>query len=805
MTDIASLGIKVTSDGIPQAATSLDQLAKSGAKAEQQVAKVAPAMQQASKSAKELANATRNLPAQITDIVTGLASGQRPLQVLFQQGGQLKDMFGGVAPAMRAVAGELVGLINPITLTAAAVAGLAVAWKSASDEADAFNQALISTGAAASTTVQDLRAIAAELDRTTNATGGKASDVLTSVVGSGKFAADQLKIVAQAAIELEDSTGQSIEATIKQFVALQDEPVAAILKLNETQHFLTEGTLETIKALDDQGKSADASAVAVRAYADSISERHGEITSNLSLWAQYWRNVKSDAQEAFDAVVDGFRNSANAQAGLLTGLRNGLAFSGTALAPLAGLGSGSGKSAPAKPAADPYAFLNRPAPSASDLPVDSGVARARDEFERSGVRFASQRQRMELDIAEARKQGAAAGKSDLEIQQRIAAIQSSYAARAPKGPKAKKAVDEIGPIIARIGEQTAMLQAQAGAEDKLTAIQRLRVSIMQQLDQLGSKVSHSDRDRVETALREADAAEKAAIETDKAREAREREAEAKKKQAEAAGQVIDDLQFEIALIGKSRLEQAQMIALRQAGVEANSAYGESIAELVKHQQELAEQQALMDDVRLSAQDMFASFIDGSKSAGEAFEGFAKDLQRMAAQLLAEKAVQWVFGLFTGAGAGGALTAADNPFNTGGYSSGGYTGSGGVHQPAGVVHKGEVVWSQRDIARAGGVGVVEAMRMGRRGYADGGVVTPNMAPTTTAAVGRDAPGVTVVVENHGNGQTRTEESTGPDGGRMIKVIVDAAVSEVDRRIGTMGSTGRAIQSRFGVSPAGASRG
>ena len=56
-----------------------------------------------------------------------------------------------------------------------------------------------------------------------------------------------------------------------------------------------------------------------------------------------------------------------------------------------------------------------------------------------------------------------------------------------------------------------------------------------------------------------------------------------------------------------------------------------------------------------------------------------------------------------------------------FSSGGYTGPGGVYEPAGVVHRGEVVWSQRDVARAGGVDVVEAMRLGRRGYASGGAV------------------------------------------------------------------------------------
>ncbi|HFF8234427.1 tape measure protein [Acinetobacter baumannii] len=45
----------------------------------------------------------------------------------------------------------------------------------------------------------------------------------------------------------------------------------------------------------------------------------------------------------------------------------------------------------------------------------------------------------------------------------------------------------------------------------------------------------------------------------------------------------------------------------------------------------------------------------------------------------------------------------------GFSDGGYTGSGRKYEPAGIVHKGEVVWSQEDIRRWGGVGLVENMR------------------------------------------------------------------------------------------------
>ncbi|MDO7480843.1 tape measure protein [Acinetobacter baumannii] len=61
----------------------------------------------------------------------------------------------------------------------------------------------------------------------------------------------------------------------------------------------------------------------------------------------------------------------------------------------------------------------------------------------------------------------------------------------------------------------------------------------------------------------------------------------------------------------------------------------------------------------------------------------------------------------------------------GFADGGYTGNGLKHTPAGIVHKGEVVWSQDDIKRWGGVSVVESMRTSSpSGYANGGYVSDN---------------------------------------------------------------------------------
>ena len=97
-------------------------------------------------------------------------------------------------------------------------------------------------------------------------------------------------------------------------------------------------------------------------------------------------------------------------------------------------------------------------------------------------------------------------------------------------------------------------------------------------------------------------------------------------------------------------------------------------------------------------------------------------------------------------AAGASSSAGNILSLFGFSDGGYTGPGGVYEPAGVVHKGEVVWSQRDVARAGGVGAVEAMRRGLRGYADGGAVGYQLPAAVSMDIGRDVQPAATTLHN-----------------------------------------------------------
>lgn len=71
---------------------------------------------------------------------------------------------------------------------------------------------------------------------------------------------------------------------------------------------------------------------------------------------------------------------------------------------------------------------------------------------------------------------------------------------------------------------------------------------------------------------------------------------------------------------------------------------------------------------------------------------------------------------------GLLQAAVSALSPVGYASGGYTGHGGKYDPAGIVHRGEGVLTQEEIAALGGPAGFYALRQSiKNGFADGGMV------------------------------------------------------------------------------------
>lgn len=254
-------------------------------------------------TAKQTAAALRGVPAQFTDIAVSLQGGQAPLTVLLQQGGQLKDMFGGIGPAAKALGGYVLGLVNPFTLAAAAAAALGLAYYQGSKEADEYNKALIFTGNAAGTSASQLASMAQQVSATIGTTGA-AAEVLAKLAGNGKIASGSFDEITEAALQMEKATGRSIDETIAEFAKIAKDPVAAAKELNDQYNFLTASVYSQIVALQQQGDTIGAANLLTETYANTIQTRTGEVTANLGLIESAWQKIKSAATGALDATLD---------------------------------------------------------------------------------------------------------------------------------------------------------------------------------------------------------------------------------------------------------------------------------------------------------------------------------------------------------------------------------------------------------------------------------------------------------------------------------------------------------------------
>src|SRR5690606_2126623 len=254
-------------------------------------------------SAKQTTAALRQVPMQFTDIVVSLQAGQRPMTVLMQQGGQLKDIFGGIGPAARAMGGYIAGLINPFTVLAAAAGALYLAYSQGNKEAAAYSRALVMTGNAANVTTGELAMMAERLSEVAG-TERRAAGILAEMASTGEIGAKQLERFAEVAVQLESKVGIPVSETVKRMAELGKSPLEASLKLNEQYRYLTEEVYRHIKALQDQGREEAAAVAAQNAFADAMAQRAQTVQQNLGLLEKAWKGVKDMATGAWDAMLD---------------------------------------------------------------------------------------------------------------------------------------------------------------------------------------------------------------------------------------------------------------------------------------------------------------------------------------------------------------------------------------------------------------------------------------------------------------------------------------------------------------------
>lgn len=399
---------------------------------------VQPAMQGAAAAAGNLTQAMRMLPMQMTDVAVSIASGMPVWMVAIQQGGQLKDSFGGIGPAAKAVAGYALALVNPFTVAAAAMAALGTAIYVGRGEAEAYSAALITTGGYAGVTAGQMQAMAASMESTT-LTQHAAAEALAAMAATGRIAGDQLSEMAGAAADWSRVTGTSVEDVAKQFVELGKEPVKASVKLDESLHYLTMSVYEQIKALEDEGKMSQAAKVAQDAYAAALRSRSSEMAGSLGVLQRSWMSLAGAAASAWGAMLNlGRADTLDSALGKAKENLAGLQAKAAAVPRSGFLGKAIGgiydteiKTAQTK-LRDLGIEASDAAKRAGNRAAAAKEVQAKAAWDKSGDSFKSRSDAKGDAIKLARQQAAEAGVSQAELNGRIAAINEKY-----KGPKGR--------------------------------------------------------------------------------------------------------------------------------------------------------------------------------------------------------------------------------------------------------------------------------------------------------------------------------------------------------------------------------
>jgi len=745
-------------------------------------------------SAKQMAFATRGLPAQFTDIAVSLQAGQNPMTVFLQQGGQLKDMFGGVGPAAKAMGGYIMGLINPFTVAATAAGVMALAYYQGSIEADRLRNALILTGNSAGTNADNLMDAAKRIDAISG-TQRQAAAALAEVANTGKFFGDQIELVGLAAIKMENVTGKAMSETIAEFVKLADDPVKAAEELNKKYNFLTAAVYQQAAALKEAGKSNEAADLVFKAYSDAIGDRTSNITENLGYVERAWKAVKDTSAEAWDAVLNIGRQET------LDERIAALKKANEELKPQAKTGVWGYGLARDQIKANEKAIedLELQQQVLNDIAEEEGKIR-KLELERierfnylsaENEKSLTNEQKRTKEIEKYNKAIEKMREDDPNnallnpeiIKRTLASIEEKFKDSA-KTTKAF-ADDAATSYLMRLRETEASLQGQLGSNTKLTQAQKELLQFEQQIADIKNKETLTAQQKSLLAEQSAIRAQlEKNVALDEELKKRNEALRLQSYSANLAANLAAEQQrnadklasFGLGDKAQQRLgdrqsierdiERAQGKALSD-NLAGRTTAEEYQAQLAMLKQNLSERLAAQDEYYIALDAKQADWTNGARSsmqnyidsaadmAGQTeklfdsafggmtdaltdfvttskadFAGLAKsiiaDMAKIAMAKAAAGIIGNIFGAFISGGASAGSSASDytgsayQDWMANGHSEGGFTGAGGKYEPAGIVHKGEVVWSQRDVARAGGVATVEAMRKGHKGYADGGV-------------------------------------------------------------------------------------
>ena len=229
-----------------------------------------------------------------------MAGGQNPLMVLLQQGGQLRDQFGGFGPLFK-------GIAEAVTLSKVAFVGVGAALGAVgfaaykgSVEFAKLRDDMILTSNYAGVTQSSFIKLSKSLSDDLKISVGDAKDIFGALVSSGKITQANLDSVAQAIGNVAKLSGESAEAVAQRLLPAFDGSTSSAKRLNDQYHFLNMEQYRHIEQLNRQGKLQEA----VKFTADALNQSLQGQKRELGLLESAWSATTKAASEFWNTMLE---------------------------------------------------------------------------------------------------------------------------------------------------------------------------------------------------------------------------------------------------------------------------------------------------------------------------------------------------------------------------------------------------------------------------------------------------------------------------------------------------------------------
>ncbi|ENZ0062271.1 phage tail tape measure protein [Escherichia coli] len=798
---------------------------KTASAVEQGLSRQALAAQKAGISVGQYKAAMRTLPAQFTDIATQLAGGQNPWLILLQQGGQVKDSFGGMIPMFRGLAGAITLPMVGVTSLAVATGALVYAWYQGDSTLSAFNKTLVLSGNQSGLTADRMLTLS-RAGQAAGLTFNQARESLTALVNAGVRGGEQFDAINQSVARFASASGVEVDKVAEAFGKLTTDPTSGLIAMARQFRNVTAEQIAYVAQLQRSGDEAGALQAANDAATKGFDEQTRRLKENMGTLETWADKTGKAFKSMWDAILDIGRPESSAD--MLASAQKAFDEADKKWQWYQSRSQRRGKTSSFR--ANLQGAWNdrenaRLGLAAATLQSDmekAGELAARDRAERdaSQLKYTGEAQKAyerlltPLEKYTARQEELNKALKDGKILQAdyntlMAAAKKDYEStlKKPKSSGVKVSAgerqeDQAHAALLALETELRTLEKHSGANEKISQQRRdlwkaenqyavlkeaatkrqlseqeksllthekETLEYKRQLAELGDKVEHQKRlnELAQQAARfeQQQGAKQAAISA-QARGLTDRQAQRESEEQrlrDVYGDNPDALAKATSALKNTWSAEEQLRGSWMAGLKSGwGEWAESATDSFSQVKSVATQ--TFDGI---AQNM-AAMLTGSE---QNWRSFTRSVLSMMTEILLKQAMVGIVGSIgsaiggaVGGGAsasgGTAIQAAAAKFH---FATGGFTGTGGKYEPAGIVHRGEFVFTKEATSR---IGVGNLYRL-MRGYAEGGYVGGAGSPAQM----RRAEGISFNQNNHV--VIQNDGTNGQAGPQLMKAVYDMA--------------------------------